>query len=98
MEIAKNIVKALSSLCSGLMATVGVKHAEKKPNKENEILAYLMQGNSLTVNECLKLFSTSELRHYISRINQRGYDVIGEWISVKCADGHETKIKRYWIG
>jgi len=65
-----------------------------KANTEDRILEHLMYGGSLTTLECQRLFHTSELRHYISEIRKRGYDVIGEWVKVKAGD-HETSVKRF---
>lgn len=62
-------------------------------SNEDEILDYLLHGNSLTTLEAWRLFHTSELRHYISRIIKRGYNVVGEWIEVN----NKTKVKRYRI-
>ncbi|MFA5381943.1 MAG: helix-turn-helix domain-containing protein [Candidatus Micrarchaeia archaeon] len=69
---------------------------------EDKILDYLLRGNSLTTLECQKLFHTSELRHYISRISKRGYATTGKWIKIQTGSifgygGNEVKVKRYSI-
>jgi len=64
---------------------------------EDRILEYLMRDNSLTTLEAQRLFSTTELRHYISRIIKRGYNVASSRIKVMCADGHTTCVNRYKI-
>jgi hypothetical protein len=66
-------------------------------NTENKILDYLMNGNSLTVLDCQRLFSTSELRTYISRIIKRGYNVVSSRVRVVCGDGHTACVKRFKI-
>jgi hypothetical protein len=66
-------------------------------NTEDTILKYLLQGNHITVNDCQRLFHSTELRHYIARIRKRGY------LINSCRKGtivNGVKIgwhKEYWV-
>lgn len=64
---------------------------------EDKILEYLMRGNSLTVNDCLRLFHTTELRKYISNLKAKGYGISAERKTVVCSDGHKASIGIYKI-
>jgi len=65
-------------------------------NLESAILAHFKTGRTLTVLECLKKFRTSELRQYVSRINNRRQVFIdGTWEKQFSAD--RRHYKRYWL-
>ncbi len=59
---------------------------------EDKILDYLMRGGKLTVNDCQRIFHTTELRRYISLIRKRGYNIVDKWV---VRNGY--RIKEYWI-
>lgn len=65
----------------------------KQKNTEDLILEYLLRGNSLTTLDCLRLFHSTEARHYIARIRKRGYDVKDKWLETENGE----HIKKYWI-
>ena len=46
---------------------------------EDNILAYFQSGGTLTMLKALRLFRTSEIRVYVSRLRRRGHDIIGVW-------------------
>jgi hypothetical protein len=45
------------------------------------IKTYLLQkGKSLTVLDALKMWGTTELRHYIAELRKEGYKIKREWV------------------
>lgn len=59
---------------------------EKKTVKQTAIQQYFLEGNSLTVLKCIRLFHTTELRKDVCRMNKKliklNYDlqVVGRYL------------------
>lgn len=63
---------------------------------QQQILAWLLQGGLLSVQEAFRLFHTTELRKVIDRLRKRGYEIITCWESGS-RDGRTIRYKRYSI-
>lgn len=56
------------------------------------ILNYLESGKKITVTKALYLFSTVDLRKYISDLRAEGHPITDEWVQVE-----GKRFKRYFI-
>ena len=63
---------------------------------QQQILAWLLQGGSLSVQEAFRRFHTTELRKVIDRLRKRGYEIITRWED-GTRDGRTIRYKRYSI-
>lgn len=63
---------------------------------QQQILAWLLQGGSLSVQEAFRRFHTTELRKVIDRLRKRGYEIITRWED-GTRDGRPIRYKRYSI-
>lgn len=63
---------------------------------QQQILACLLQGGSLSVQEAFRRFHTTELRKVIDRLRKRGYEIITRWED-GTRDGRAIRYKRYSI-
>lgn len=65
------------------------------PRQSNieDILDYLNIGNGITCLDALRMFHTTELRHYISELRKMGISIRGEWEN----DGNGKRYVRYYL-
>ena len=63
---------------------------------QQQILAWLLQGGSLSVQKAFRRFHTTELRKVIDRLRKRGYEIITRWED-GTRDGRPIRYKRYSI-
>jgi L-amino acid N-acyltransferase YncA len=61
---------------------------------QSQVLAYMKAGNALTVQDCLRLFRTTELRRIVSRLKSAGNIIGGVTV-----EENGSRFKRYhYIG
>ena len=62
-----------------------------------EVLRWLLKGNSLTSLEAWHLFGVSRLSSIIFRLRERHYEIKTEMIKVRLRNGGVARVARYKI-
>jgi hypothetical protein len=63
-------------------------------HKINQVEAFLMTGQPLTVLDCFNMFKTFELRKIVCRLKNRGLNIKSKWMS---NDSTGTRYKKYYL-
>jgi hypothetical protein len=61
-------------------------------NPQSQVLEYLKAGGGLTVQKCLSLFHTTELRRIVSRLKMEGYLINSHFVKQE-----KSRFKFYYL-
>jgi hypothetical protein len=69
-----------------------------KETQESKLMAYLEQGNEITMLEALTKFGIGNLKGRIFDLRRMGFPVITEMRNVRKANGENARIAFYKMG
>ena len=70
----------------------------KRPKQADRILQYMLDFGSITQLDAIRDIGCMRLASRVSELKKQGYNIIGDFVSVKNRYGEISHIKRYRLG